>query len=98
MCHHFFFVLALIDVLVIPGTLYANHRNIASFDFALEDVVTSPERQRWQTDVWIAATYRPNGPDSRRPASGTTPRRLGGSYRIDQCLHRVEVTDQRLAP
>ncbi len=72
-CHHFFFVLALIDVLVIPGTLYANHRTIASFDFALEDVVTSPERQRWLTDVWIAATYRPNGPDSRRPASGTTP-------------------------
>ena len=54
--YHFYFVLALIDVLVILATLYANHRTIASFDSALEDVVASHERQRWLTDVWIAVS------------------------------------------
>lgn len=52
--YHFYFLLALIDVLVIIATLYANHRTIRSFDDALGDVVASHERQSWISELRFA--------------------------------------------
>jgi signal transduction histidine kinase len=47
-------LLALIDVMVIIATLYANHRTIKSFDAALADVVASHDRQSWLNDLRFA--------------------------------------------